>query len=79
MQTCVPLGPWCRNVEEGDDVRAAGVCAGEGVGGVMEEEGGKDGVEELDLVECCFGVAQGGLDDFEHDVAVHPSIGMYRE
>lgn len=66
-------------VEEGDDMGAArvGLGGGWGRGGLVLGRlyGGRGGddeaLEELDLVERGFGVARGGLDHFERDMAVH--------
>jgi hypothetical protein len=68
-------------IEEGDDVRAAGVgvCGGRGGGGVggcwCDGRCGRsdEALEEFDFVEGCFGVSGCGLDDFECDVPVHYS------
>ena len=74
------VGPFVSEVvEEGDDMGATGVGVGRGRGGMREGGGGGDGwggrgdesLEEFDLVEGGLGIAGGGFDNFEGDMAVH--------
>jgi hypothetical protein len=73
------VGPFVSKVvEELDDMGAARVGVGGRGCGVGVVGGGRDvrgagsdeALEELDLVQCCFGVSGCGFDDFESDVAV---------
>lgn len=79
------VGPFVSEVvEERDDMGAARVGVGWGRRGMGEGGRGGDGwggggdeaLEEFDLVEGSLGIAGGGFDDLEGDMAVHSGRGI---